>query len=273
MPGKILPDRSSSKGKIIFLLADEKGLSVKRIHNLLKNRENYASSYQSTHKTIKQMVEEKILLRNENNYFLNAEWLKGQLDSLSSLVLLSGQGKEAALERIGEKDSATNSFETVSEAGGFLIDRVMGLPNPERKPCLCLWRFCYSVLAMDQKHLEALKQVLNAGDWRIMVQESSKVDRMFGEILESYGARRINYGVKNCATELSDKFVVGDFVTEIIYPKAVRKSWELYYKLPRQVAQLRLGKILEGTRFFKAKIHVITTKNRELANEYRKQYL
>jgi len=95
---------------------------------------------------------------------------------------------------------------------------------------------------------------------------------MFGDILKHNGLKNIKYGVKNCATELSDKFIVGDYVTEVIYSKALRKPWALYYKLPKQVAQLRLEKILEGSTTFKTKIQTITTKNKELAEEYRKQY-
>ena len=218
------------------------------------------------------MVDEKILLKNRNSYSLNANWLKGKLHKLLFLIN-SLEHRKVSPENIGEHGSVTNSFQTVGEVGNFLIDKIMQLPNPKGTPSLALWRLCYSTLGLDSQHLNTLKHIWQSGNWRVFIQEDSEVNKMFGEILKSHGLKHIMYGVKNCATELSDKFIVGDFVTEVIYSKSLRKPWGMYYKLPKQVAQLRLEKILEGSTIFKTKIQVITTKNKELADEYRKQYL
>ena len=266
-----LLDDSSSKNKIISLLENNKALSVKQIHQMLTKHKNYQSSYQALHKTINQMVKEKILLKKENKYSINAKWLNERIHELSN-ILTSLEHEKLSPECIEEQHSVTNSFQTIGEVGSFLIDKIMQLPNSEKKPSLALWRLCYSPIGVDTQHINTLKKIWASGDWRVFIQEDSKVNRMFGDILKSQGLKHIKYGVKNCATELSDKFVVGDFVTEVIYSKSVRKPWSIYYMLPKQIAQLPLEKILEGSTTLKTKIQTITTKNKELADEYRKQY-
>lgn len=271
MSNDYLLEDSSPKNKIISLLENNNGLSAKQIYQTLIKHKNYQSSYQALHKTIKQMEKEKILLKKESKYSLNAKWLNDRVHELSN-ILTSLEQERLSPECIEEQQSVTNSFETIEEVGNFLIDKIMQLPNPEKKPSLALWRLCYSSIGIDTSHINTLKKILTTGNWRVFIQEDSKVNRMFGGMLKSYGLKHIKYGIKNCATELSDKFVVGDFVTEVIYSKSIRKLWSLNYKLPKQIAQLQLEKILEGSTTLKTKIQVITTKNKELAEEYRKQY-
>ncbi|PIN98453.1 MAG: hypothetical protein COT90_04250, partial [Candidatus Diapherotrites archaeon CG10_big_fil_rev_8_21_14_0_10_31_34] len=157
--------------------------------------------------------------------------------------------------------------------GWFLIDKIMKAPNPEKKPGLALWRFCYSIVGLEEKHLTGFKQACTLNDWFMFVEEENETDKMFGVTLKEYGAKEVKLGVKGCATKLSDKMILGDYIAEIVYPKTFRKLWEIQNRLPKQLAKFNLGKHIQLMRLPQPKMTVILTKNKKLAEEYRKEYL
>jgi len=55
----------STQDLIIEILSNEWPLTTKQIHNRLKRNHAKNISYQAAHKTIKQMLEEKILLKEK----------------------------------------------------------------------------------------------------------------------------------------------------------------------------------------------------------------
>jgi len=126
---------------------------------------------------------------------------------------------------------------------------------------------------LDEKHLIGFKEACKMNKWHMMVEEENDADKMFGITLKEYGVKEIKYGIKGCSTKLSDKIILGDYIAEIIYPKTFRKLWETQNRLPKQLAKLNLGKHIQLMRIPQPKMTVILTKNKELAEEYRKEYL
>ena len=263
---------SSSKDKIIKLLSENTSLSAKQVYLRLRRQFGVTNSYQAVHKTIKQMVESKILVKNENFYNISSEWveyLKKHVQDLESKLL--SENNRINLEELNNGQSLHLSFNGILDVGWFLIDKLMNAPAKLGVPSLALWRFCYSIIGLDSKYLERLQEVANKTKWLILVEENNPVDWMFGDLLKSYSAFEIRYGIK-CATKLSDKMICGDYVAEIIYPSYFRKIWEIQNKLPVKIVQFNLAKHLLLMRDFQPKIDVILTKNKELADEYRKEY-
>ncbi len=262
----------TSREKIIELLSGNAPLSAKQIHLRLQRQYGVSSSYQAAHKTLKQMLEEKIVAKNDKGYCLNPEWIENFKKNAEQLAEKVKSGaKEFNISAMNENESVHLSFNGILDVGWFLIDKLMTAPNPSKKPCLALWRFCYSVLGLEAKHLNGLKQSFSKNEWFCFVEEDNKVDHMFGDTLLSYGAKKIAYGVK-CATPLSDKMVIGDYIAEIIYPSTFRKFWEIQNRLPIKIVEFNLGKHLFAMRESQPKIEVIVTKNGMLADEYRREY-
>ena len=88
----------------------------------------------------------------------------------------------------------------------------------------------------------------------------------------TYGAKEIKYGTK-CATALSDKMIIGDYIAEISYPSLFRKLWAIQNRLPVKIIEFNLAKHLLLMQEIQPDIEVIITKNSKLAEEYRKEYL
>ncbi|MDO8634312.1 MAG: hypothetical protein Q7K34_03400 [archaeon] len=70
-----LPKVSSAKDAVILALGGKWPLSAKEIHGEIQKSIGNDSSYQATHKTINQLVKEKILAKSGKNYELSQEWI------------------------------------------------------------------------------------------------------------------------------------------------------------------------------------------------------
>ena len=265
--------QSTSRDKIVQLLSGNSSLTAKQIHQRLQREFAVASSYQATHKTLKQMLEERVVLKGENGYIINPGWVENFKNSADQLAEKVKSGiSEIDLSSMVENESIHLSFKGILEVGWFLIDQFMDAPNPDKKPCLALWRFCYSIIGLEARHLSGLKRAFAKNDWFTFVEGTGKVDRMFGDTLISYGGKKIVYGVK-CATPLSDKMIIGDYIAEINYPSNFRKIWALQNSLPKQIVEFNLAKHFFQMREMQPKIEVIVTKNGKLADEFREEYL
>ncbi|MBU2100289.1 hypothetical protein KKG83_03830 [Candidatus Micrarchaeota archaeon] len=264
----------SIRNKIIEVLSENWPLTAKQIYIKLQRNYGVSVSYQAVHKQLKQMIEEKMLSKKKTEYCINKEWIE-KIQKNTELIAekIKGNVKGINFIEMNEGDSVNLSFNGILDLGWFLIDKIMKAPNPEKKPGLSLWRFCYSLVGLDEKHLTGFKEACEINDWHMLIEEENEADKMFGITLKEYGVKEIKYGIKGCATKLSDKMIIGDYIAEIIYSKGFRKLWEIQNRLPKQLAKLNLGKHIQLMRLPQPKMTVILTKNKKMAEEYRKEYL
>ncbi len=264
----------NTRNKIIEILSEDWPLTAKKIYNKLQRLYGISVSYQAIHKKLKQMTKEKVLLKNEAGYSISKEWIR-TIQKNTSLMAerIEKEQKGTNLVEMKEGESKNFEFNGILELGWFLIDKLMKAPNPEKKPGLALWRFCYSLVGLEEKHLTGFKEVCEMNHWHMLVEEENDTDKMFGKTLKEYGVKEVRFGVKGCATKLSDKMILRDYITEISYPKTFRRLWEIQNRLPKQLAKFNLGKHIQLMRIPNYKMTAIVTRNKKLAEEYRKQYL
>ncbi len=219
------------------------------------------------------MLDDKILVKTSEGYFINEEWankMQKQAEQIAEKV--KSKIKEVQLEEMKDGESLNLTFKGIREVGWFLIDKLMKAPNPEKKQGLALWRFCYSIVGLEEKHYKGLREAFAQNDWKVRVRENNETDKMFGETLKQYGAKEIKFGV-DCATKLSDTMILGDYIAEITYPTVFRKTWEIQNRLPKKVAEFNLAAHILNMRYLQPGIHVTLTKNKIMAKELRKEYL
>ena len=66
---------SSTRDKIIFVLVENPGISTKKICAILKKQYALNVTYQAVHKTLKQMVEQRIITFSQKKYVLDERWI------------------------------------------------------------------------------------------------------------------------------------------------------------------------------------------------------
>lgn len=68
-------NNSKTRDLVISLLASSLPLSCRQITNIIQRMRNQPISFQAVHKLVKQLIEEKILLKENNKYLLNPGWV------------------------------------------------------------------------------------------------------------------------------------------------------------------------------------------------------
>lgn len=265
--------QNSLKGKVLDLVSNEKSLSAKQIYSRLQKVHSITSTYQAVHKTLKQMLDEGVLIKEKTVYSINPKWIEDFKKNAEDLAEKVKSGKkEFDLRELGEGETIHLNYKGILEVGWFLVNKIMVAPNPKKTPGIALWRFCYSVVGLEEKHMTGLKKACKENKWYAFVEENNKLDHVFGDTLKSYGLKEVKYNVK-CATPLSDKMIIGDYIAEITYPSLFRKLWAIQNRLPVKIIEFNLAKHLLLMREIQPDIEVILTKNSKLAEEYRKEYL
>ena len=119
--------QKSTRGLIINILSNKQPLTAKEIHHSLLKEHTKQISYQATHKTLKEMTEERVLEKEEKGFRINKNWIKNLSDYAKKLEKHSNENNEGV---------KTYNFNSIVEAGKFLINDFMGswnTPNPEKK--------------------------------------------------------------------------------------------------------------------------------------------
>lgn len=264
---------SGLRGKVLEIVSNDEALSAKQIYARLQKTHSITSTYQAVHKTLKQMLGEGVLVKDKAKYSVNPKWVENFKKNAEVLAekVIAGK-KEIDFKNIQEGETIHLNFKGILEVGWFLVNKIMVAPNPKKTPGIALWRFCYSVVGLEEKHLTGLKKACKENKWFAFVEENNKLDHVFGDTLLAYGWKSVKYGVK-CATPLSDKMIIGDYIVEITYPSLFRKLWTIQNRLPVKIIEFNLAKHLLLMREIQPDIEVIITKNAKLAEEYRKEYL
>ena len=266
-------NQNSLKSKVLELISNEKSLSAKQIYSKLKKMHSITSTYQAIHKTLKQMLDEGVLIKEKAVYSINPKWVEDFKKNAEVLAEKVRTGKkEFNLKELEEGETVHLNFKGILEVGWFLVNGIMIAPNPKKTPGIALWRFCYSIVGLEEKHLTGLKKACKENKWYAFIEENNKLDHLFGDTLLSYGLKGIKYNIK-CTTPLSDKMIIGDYIAEINYPSLFRKLWAIQNRLPVKIIEFNLAKHLLLMREIQPDIEVIITKNSKLAEEYRKDYL
>jgi len=265
---------NNTKSAVIQTLTEKQPQTIKELHNNLQKHLNKPTTYQATHKTITEMLNETILEKTlDKKIQINKEWVNAFNKNAEIITksTLNGE-KQINLNNMADGETLQLKFSGILEVGWFLVDKLMVAPNPKNTLGIALWRFCYSIVGLEEKHLTGLKKACKQNKWYAFVEENNKLDHVFGDTLVSYGLKDIKYGIK-CATPLSDKMIIGDYVAEIIYPSLFRKLWSIQNRLPVKVIEFNLGKHFLLMRDNQPEIELIITKNPKMAEEYRKEYI
>jgi len=125
----IVPEPSSkpknSKDAVITLLTYEWPLTLKQIYNRIKKQYSYSSTYQSVYKTVKELLEKKVLIQKDKQYEINIDWIK-KLQSFTDIVETNYYAKQKLHSVAGLKESKSNqditilNFETIFDAEKYL---------------------------------------------------------------------------------------------------------------------------------------------------------
>ncbi len=264
---------ATTKDYIMTILGYDWPLTAKKIHNLIKKKYGYSATYQAVYKTINGLLKDGVVEKNDKGYQLNLKWLK-DLHRYTEVIETNYYTKNRLnlIEGIKEARAEGNinvlTFETLFDVEKYLYYlQKQFIHSANGKEVICVhhnheWRPLFYLRAEYnwQKKLDGLGHRTY-----VLCRGNSESDRKSAEFYKGLGCK-IKTNV-NCAST-NELMVFDDFVIQVFLPHEIKARMdELLVGVVDHA--LLIKEIFEK----KAEIQVIINKDRNIAEQIRKETL
>ena len=270
MPGKLnLPNVGSQKGStkdtIITILSREWPLSAKELYNRVKRENRVTSvSYQAVHKTIKQLLEQHILEKNNEGYLINKVWIEKTKEFSENL---------SRIYQTKQNQGSKLVFNTLYDTDKFLTNiMVQNAPKEGEKPFLGLhWNHFWIPLFLSIEEYNIIKENMPKFDVYALSKGDTVIDKWCAKFWEDKKCKKLKTGI-NCA-EIADILIFKDTVIEVFYSQEIKKELDKFYEETKSIDDLDIKHLFENVFQKKTKINVVIHQNKELAEQLKGQTL
>jgi hypothetical protein len=255
----------TTKDFVITILSKEWPLSLRNIFYKIKKGYGYSSTYQSVFKAVNELLEDKTLVKKENTYMINLEWVK-DLQSFTDIVETNYYAKEKldSLSVDGIKSSNKNAnttileFESIFDTEKYLyyLTKLHLLKKEKQTVCwynINEWRPIFYL----RSEYNYYKRLIKRGHrCYILCSGKSEIEKENRDFYK-------NLGVSFKFTSdrmISNIIIFNDYVIQIFIPEQMLKQIETNLQ-ERNTKELI--KLLES----KTSIKVIITKDKDLAKQ------
>ena len=255
----------SSKDAIVSILAREHPLKAKQMHERLKREFKGDISYQAVHKALTELEQQKVLKKDNGTYELNKDWVDN-IESFAKSVLGEYYGSR---EFVDSKTIVTNSL---YETDMMLLEVASKmLVKPTKKPILCLhWNHAWIPLFLNNEKYYGLKHMIDGTESYILIRGKTVVDEWCSDYWAKRGSHK-KIGMDVAAT--IDFAVFEDHIIQVFYPAYLKKDLDTAFSRVKDISKLDTGELFEKVFMKPAKITVIVTRNKLLAEQLREETL
>ena len=244
---------SSSKEAIIQILAERQPLTAKEIHNSMKREGKNGHTYQATHKAIKEMVGQEVLVEAGKKYSISDKWVEGLSEFGKSIKNTQTENHEAVLECLYDVDK-------------YLLKFVEDHPPEEgEKPFLGLhWCHFWVPLFLTEHVYSTVKEMGPYFDIYSLSRGSTYIDKWCEKFW-----KKDKWNIKTGAhlTNSSDLLIYKGHVVYVHYPKEILKLLDGYYNKTKSMEDFDPDYLLKNVLLKKIKIPVTITKDAALARQ------
>ncbi len=253
---------NSVKDLIISILIDNWPLTLKKVYNQIKKKYSVSVTYQAVHKAITELKEKKIVEKNNREYKLNINWIKNIKDFSEKL-------EESYKKERSCFETGNFSFDTVWELWPFFIDALKrDIFNAGNKSVCWIGNILINSQIGTEKEHNFYQEFFKKHRFIMVSKSSSLIDKIWKHYWEKMGVK-VKVGVKMPINPTIDSFVIGDYVIQIFHTERESEIVKNLRKKVKKVSDIDMAKINDI--YFKkfGKIHVVATKNTELASQLR----
>ncbi|MFH0955240.1 MAG: hypothetical protein V1777_03995 [Candidatus Micrarchaeota archaeon] len=255
----------STKDAIISILSNRWPLSLKQIHQIAKTEYAISATYQAVHKMIGLLVSEKVVVRGEEGYCLNSDWIS-RIKSFSE-QLGQNYAQESPFKNFQNQDIINLRFDSLLETIRFIVHKFnWEFPNPEKKPRIAMLMHAWMPIGADEKDFEQIKRIFELPYYGLY-RGNTPLDHYGNQFVVKLGKKSI-YGVNYPAE--GDIVVEGDYVAQIFYPLELKTKINAIFAKTKNIDTFDLAKLFE-IYTQKSQIKVVISRNPELARNLREE--
>ncbi|HLC62321.1 MAG TPA: hypothetical protein VJI52_04870 [Candidatus Nanoarchaeia archaeon] len=251
------PKTKSSKELVIHTLGNRWPLSAKEVHLSLTREQGIQSTYQATHKLLKDLEAAGVIQKENKKYRLNADWI-GKSRNYFETISMAYENKDAVIHE--EKTVIFNNFTDLSLALGNMVNSGK-FTGQKYVDVYAISRHLYWPLKFNFKDFELCLSVGKSARPHLICKENSPFDKL---IRKYYLIAEWPDVIIGADIDVVDDIVVqGHTIMQIKYSDATKKKLDEIYSKVSNLADL--FKFYVDKQDLKMEIELKITQNPELA--------
>ncbi|MCK5140187.1 MAG: hypothetical protein KAQ85_10130, partial [Thermodesulfovibrionia bacterium] len=205
--------RKKAKDAVIFSMMKEKGLDFTSLHNKIRKECSENFSYHSVYKAVQQLLEEKVVIKDNKKYYICDEWAKEKI---------------TFCEKLRDHLSHVNSFADIPSIIQFgdirslhkflrrLEEDHLAIFNKEKKGTVTWVVYhCYNYLLQPAKELFYVNKLRECNiDFNVLCYGNTPLDKWTRKAFEKFGA---NMKVNTNVGGITEMNVYDDLAVQIFY--------------------------------------------------------
>jgi len=265
-------ENSSTKDKIISILAANPALNTKKIFNLIKKQYALNVTYQAIHKTLKQLLNEKVLYCENKRYYLDENWIK-QLKHFVNKCSQKSNLKDTPIiyNKISDEMETIEAINLSAAEELYFKFREEYFQNiskyPEEERILCNHApHMYIALMSPAEEYEFMDRLLkHKTKLYCLCKGNTIVDEW---IKKFYNSKKGNpYKVKtgaNCSS-INEVWLYPDKLIEVFFSEKFWKFYNNLYEGIERIGNINYSDIIEKLRTLETEpLKIIVHKNKSL---------
>lgn len=270
-----LESQKKAKDLTISILAMKHPLSSKKIYNEIKRRYGYSVTYQAVHKTISQLLEQGVLVKEDMEYSINMQWI----DEISKFVEKMKESYEKQKKYpFGIVDMQTSENMQMIVFSNFLGAEMFNLKlldnycsNPKNKKPFCAHiQHIKRPVFQSGQAFETLKIFKKTKiDKYILVKGDTFIDKWCVDFYQGV----FNYKLGVDVAKDHEIHILGDTVTQIHIPLEISKKINFIYNNTGRISDVKVPEVYNNIYEKKSKVQLLIYKNPEIAEQLRQKTL
>ncbi len=254
---------NSTKNAVVSILTDVWPLSAKEVYSNCEKKFELNVSYQAIHKTIKQLEDEEIIVKEGSKYKLNEIWIEKAKE-------FSEQLSENYKQKINGETNFT--LPSIYETDKFLLNLIMNdLQNTKDKPFVGLhWCHFWVPLFLSVKEYRQIKELATRVNLYALGRGNTKIDKWCAAF---WSKQPVHHKIGVDCAAIADLVIYKDMVIEVFYPTELKKELDLFYEKAKNIKDLNITYMFEKIFLKPTKINIAIHHNKELAAQLKEQTL
>ena len=266
------------KDMIIDVLSFEWPLTLSKLHFKIKKSYKCSFSHQATYKALRELIQNKVIIKNGKEYSIDQEWVK-KIKKFANRLEKNFSGKkrvpliEGVLNSKVEKNMTVLTFNSVLEMDKAWVnikknfyDQLDG--NEEEitfwEGNHCWWLLVYPHIEYDEMKLVKEKKVRDF----CFVHNNTTLDHASKDFYKQSGV-----GFKTIDNPIdTDMTIFGDTIMQVSLPEDLRKKIDSFYKKFKSPSEIDIHSLLQILTT-KRKVDLVITKNKQIADHLKKRML
>jgi hypothetical protein len=261
------------KDAIISILTKEWPLSARKIYNRVRNM-CLDVSYQAVHKTINELLNNRIILRKDKEYALNKDWIDDVKNFAVNLSKVYEGKITMTMHKAFEQGFGSFTFDNVYSFYLGITKIFKRLSHESKKYDGLVFaqvRHMYWALASSQKEYELLRDMFHSyKELYILCRNDTKADRIAFEFYKLLNRKTHSIFGINCADN-SDMFAGGEYIIQVFFGEGMNRLLDKSYNEAETVGGMK--KLYNLIFNKKTEINVVVMKNQKLSEQMRKNVL